>query len=45
MANGMLNTVLATTLFGGLFGGPNVAARAFLCPRAACRPVVRIRKH
>ena len=45
MKNGIINTCVATTLFGGLLGGPNGFARAFVCPRAACRPVVRIRKH
>ncbi|MBA3825486.1 MAG: hypothetical protein H0X24_16515 [Ktedonobacterales bacterium] len=44
MSNGIIITQLATTLFGGLLGGPKGAARAFVCPSAACRPVVRIRK-
>jgi len=44
MNNGIINTQLATTLFGGLLGGPKGAARAFVCPRVACRPVVRIRQ-
>jgi hypothetical protein len=44
MSNGIITARLATTLFGGLLGGPKGAARAFVCPCVACRPVVFIRQ-